>query len=513
MTESFLSKILAHIRSHPEAPALVSDGTVVSFGALGRHVRAVLDMLETDATSGLVMIQGHKEPGVVAAMLACMCAGRGFVFVDRSNPPDRLARIQRVADARTLFHANEAPEVHADVTLHRIPPAADQALGETAAQDWDPADLLYVIFTSGSTGEPKGVPISHANFAAFHDWYGPMLQDIPGRTLAPWQSAHVNHASLAFDMGMLDLWPVLALGRPVVLLDHRNNIMPHKNIEALIAHPDQVAVRSWFSTPSLLQLMCTDPRFNANTLPGLQCFFVGGEAVQHRLVKDLKHRFPQADIRHAYGPSEGTCMSHVHRLSDAEIDRGGILPLGPALAENVMRIVDADGTDVPEGTPGEVELTGPQIVTGYLPADHPGNAAFSRHKGERSYRTGDLGYVDAAGNLILLGRADRQVKWNGNRIELDEIERAAHSLAQVQKAACLPVREAGQLRDIILFVQPECGHSLAATDCAQALSALLPQTMIPRDIRVRDSLPVTVNGKVDSRALLTEATSKISAKL
>ncbi|PXW78745.1 D-alanine--poly(phosphoribitol) ligase subunit 1 [Ruegeria sp. P4] len=509
MTERFLRDIAIHIWQHPDRPALVSDGHITSFGALGAQVQAVLTWLRAHPSSDLVMVHGHKEPGVVAAMLACMFAGRGFVFADRSNPPDRIARMLRVSGAQLLLHAGHAPDVDAAVHSHPIPAGAAQSLAQDAVRDVDPKTLLYVIFTSGSTGDPKGVPIRRDNFSAFFAWYGEMLQAIAGQTLAAWQSGHVNHASLAFDMGMLDLWPVLALGRPVVMLNHRYNIMPRKNMDALSGQRDRVAVRSWFSTPSLLQLMCTDPTFSAETLPELRCFFVGGEAVQPSLIKELRRRFPKAEVRHAYGPSEGTCMSHVHCLTEGDLKRHEVLPLGPALAQNVMRIIDNDGHDVPRGTPGEVELSGPQIVSGYIPADHPANRAFSMRDGAQCYRTGDLGYVDAAGHLFLLGRADRQVKWNGNRIELDEIERAAHGLDLVHNAACLPVREDGQLRDIVLFVQPASGAHLSATSCAQALAARLPQTMIPRDIRLMERLPVTVNGKVDSQALLAQLNAPI----
>jgi D-alanine--poly(phosphoribitol) ligase subunit 1 len=513
MTPTVLRDILTQIRQTPEAPALVSEGGITSFGALGAQVQAVLAWLQAEPPSAPVMIHGHKEPEVVAAMLACMLAGCGFVFADRSNPIDRIVRMLRVSGAAHLLYAGEAPALKGTVSVHPIPRASQmwQADGsaEALAQDADPEALLYVIFTSGSTGDPKGVPIRQRNFDAFYAWYGEMLQQIAGQGLAPWQSGHVNHASLAFDMGMLDLWPVLALGRPVVMLNHRNNIMPQRNIAALRAERDQVAVRSWFSTPSLLQLMCTDPKFDARTLPELRCFFIGGEAVQPSLIKDLWRRFPEAEVRHAYGPSEGTCMSHVHSLVAGDLRENAVLPLGPALAQNVMRIVDSEGQDVPRGTPGEVELGGPQIVGGYIPADHPANRAFFDRDGLARYRTGDLGYEDAAGNLFLLGRADRQVKWNGNRIELDEIERAAHGLADVQKAACLPVREGGQLRDIVLFVQPASGAQLTAARCGEALAERLPQSMIPRDIRLLEHLPVTVNGKVDSAALLARLAAPV----
>lgn len=516
MADTFLKKIAEQMRDNPHAPALLSTGHLIGFGALGERVQAVLDILEATTDTDPVLIHGHKEPDAVAAMLACMFVGRCFVFVDRSNPADRVARIGRIAGARLALSTdggtaaawNSQQGFHEafrhGINLANLP---GRPLSPDARRDVDPGSRLYLIFTSGSTGEPKGVAITRANFEAFHGWYGPMLETMRGQEQTVAQSAHVNHASLSFDMGMLDLWPVLALGRPVIMLDHRHNILPRKNIEAITADP-AVGARSWFSTPSLLQLMCTDPQFTGTRLPWLRCFFVGGEVVQRDLIHTLRRRFPGAEIRHAYGPTEATCVTHVHVLTDADNAADGLLPLGPVIAPNTMRITDPDGRELPNGIPGEVVLRGPQIAHGYLPHDHPANRAFSLQDGVRLYRTGDLGQLDESGSLILLGRVDRQVKWNGNRIELNEIERAANGLAQVHKAVCIAQYEDGRVVDILLFVQKQPGASFDAGACGIALAQLLPQAMIPRDIRFVESLPLNVNGKVDEKALMAQGSAK-----
>lgn len=348
------------------APALYTGDEVWSFARLAARVQPELDLLAGLEAGPPVLISGHKETDAVAAMLACMLCGQPFVFLDRSNPPDRGRRIAALSGAGDMLCAAAPPEI-ARVRAHPLSALQSRAFDGAGCDPAVPdAALLYLIFTSGSTGEPKGVPISRGNFAAFEGWYRPMLAALPGQELSAAQSAHVNHASLAFDMGMLDLWPVLALG---------------------------------------------------------------------------------------------------------EI--------------------------------GEVELSGPQVVGGYLPADHPANRAFFMRDGRASYRSGDFGKLDTRGNLILSGRMDRQVKWNGNRIELDEIERAAHELPRIARAVCLPMREAGRVVDIVLCVLPEPG---AGAPCPQQLArglhALLPQTMVPRDIHVFQDFPVTVNGKVDAAALL-----------
>lgn len=492
MVDHILSRIRDHIVQTPASPALIGASGIMRFGQLGERCAGIAAYLQ-GLPEGPLLVVGHKDHECVAAMLACSFVGRPFIFVDRSNPVKRIERIADIAGGHLALVASS------DIPLSKVKCVDLRKIGSLPVKDIptdsvSDSELFYIVFTSGSTGEPKGVAVTRRNFAAFDSWYGPLRHTHGGG------GAHVNHASLAFDMGMLDLWPTLATGAPIILLDHRNNVFTHKNMQ-LLSKSCVTTPASWFSTPSLLQIMCTDRKFCTGSFPQLKCFFVGGELVQKSLIRDLWCRFPKADIFHAYGPTEVTCVTHAKALKPSDLDVDDLLPLGPALAPNTMHIVKSDGRLAAVNEPGELVLSGPQVAKGYLPSDHPHNVSFCLFQGEPSYRTGDLAHFDPSGHLILQGRIDRQVKWNGNRIELDEIERVACLFPGVLQARCVPISKGGRVANIVLFLQVSDEHDIKRDDVMSEMGQMLPKTMVPQDIRLMAALPLTINGKINTAAL------------
>jgi D-alanine--poly(phosphoribitol) ligase subunit 1 len=358
--------------------------------------------------------------------------------------------------------------------------------------------LFYIAFTSGSTGTPKGVQIGYDNFGYFYGWYCALLQACRGT------EAHVNHASFSFDMGMLDLWPSLALGKAVILLHHRHNPLPLANLRTLTRSPGVVPA-SWFSTPSFLAMMCMEASFRESTLRKLRTFFLGGEPVPKPLLTKLRERFPGAEIWHAYGPTEVTCLTHCRRVTTSDLAGSGPLPLGRPIPPNEVRVVDEDGQEAAAGEFGEIELSGPQVAHGYLPKTHPQNTLFGTRENKRFYRTGDCGVVDSEGNLTLSGRMDGQLKWNGNRVEIGEIERVAQDAIGACQAVAVPLTRDDRVVDVILFVQMREDNDGKRAVFVNHLTGTLPAYMRPRSIRFVDRLPVTLHGKVDRRRLTVVA--------
>jgi D-alanine--poly(phosphoribitol) ligase subunit 1 len=486
-----LQQIIDRVVHSPDKIALLSDDRAWTFASLGARCQGILDSIRT-ASEGAALIYGHKEADAVAAMLACALSRRPFVFVDIANPLPRIAHIARTAQASVIICSQPLPGyvegLIVDTRSISLPP-----LTITKLENND-RGIFYTAFTSGSTGAPKGVQIGHDNFSSFFSWYGPLFQSCRGT------GAHVNHASFSFDMGMLDLWPSLALGKAVILLNHRHNALPRANLRTLTRWPT-IAPGTWFSTPTFLAMMCGEASFREAKLPWLRTFFLGGEQVPRSLIARLLGRFPGAEIWHAYGPTEVTCLTHCLRLSTTDMVGSGPLPLGRALPPNEIRVVGEDGHEVAVGEWGEIVLSGPQVAHGYLPETHPQNALFGTSDSKRFYRTGDYGVVDREGNLTLRGRLDGQVKWQGNRLEIGEIERVAMDAPGVCQAAVVPVTRDGRVMNLILFVEIRPDDNSKRSALLQHLTGALPGYMRPRSIRFLDRLPMTLHGKIDRRRL------------
>ncbi|OTA14530.1 D-alanine-activating enzyme [Xenorhabdus vietnamensis] len=495
MFSTMIQSIVDRFHATPEAIALVHQEDSISFATLGQRVQAVLTLLG-QLRPTFCVIYGHKEIDTVASILACTFANVPFSVVDTANPYKRVLQVQAVQQSDCLLLGTSGYQQHcsASPNIHDITSLAGQPFTLHRSTERSATDPFYVLTTSGSSGMPKGVKISYDNYAHFHHWYGALLQ-----ANAP-QGMHVNHACLSFDMGILDLVSSLAAHQAVCMLPHAFNAMPRQNLK-LLTQCEQAHATSWFSTPSFLEMMCLDPKFNGQTLPELTLFFIGGEFVSPALIDSLATRFPRATLRHAYGPTETSCVTHAHPIRS--VDLSTILSLGVPMGNNRIQIESSEGTPLASDEIGEVVIYGPQVGHGYVPQSHPRNIAFGQHQGERYYRTGDMGYLDRAGHLFLIGREDGQVKWRGNRIELCEIETVAARDPNVTHCAVLPIYENNTVTELILFAQLRDRSSEQQTAFTNHLRCHLPKYMVPSCCKFLSQIPINLHGKIDRRQLST----------
>ncbi|EOD65304.1 beta-ketoacyl synthase N-terminal-like domain-containing protein [Amycolatopsis vancoresmycina] len=460
-------------RRSPDRIAVLGPGSAVSYARLaalaGGHAARLLDAgVRPGEFVGLVT--GHGT-AAIAAILGTLAAGCAYVPLDPTFPRDRLAH--QVAAARVSAVLADPEHVELAEALCRNGSARVVRSGTDTAPlpvpDPEPGAPAYVLFTSGSTGAPKAIAQTHRNLLHVVDNQIATL----GITAADRVSLL---ASFGFDAAIPDLYPALLTGAAVVPVDVRAHGVAHAARE-LARHE----VTVYHSTPTVYRYLL-DALDGA--LPSVRTVLLGGEQATYADVR--RGRFaPDCVYVNGYGATEVTFAAQ-YRLTAADVgtEDTGPLPIGTALPGYTLTVLDG----------GELEVSGEYLVDGYF--GQPGPAFGTTAGGVRSYRTGDLGRVRPDGNLVCLGRLDRQVKVRGFRIELTEIEARLGERPGVAEARVI-VRDG----ELLAYVVPAAGSRPDGTALRAALAEVLPGHAVPAAVTAVAAFPLTVSGKLDEEAL------------
>lgn len=268
-------------------------------------------------------------------------------------------------------------------------------------------------------------------------------------------------------------------------------------------------IQVWVSTPSFADLCLVDKGFGETVLPNLEILLFCGETLTNQTALRLQERFPKAVVVNTYGPTESTVAVTEVVVTPDIANAPAPIPCGAPRKGTHIRVVQGDGSDSKTGELGEIVIEGDTVAQGYYRRPDLTERVFGQAaidgKVVRTYRTGDEGYLDEDGMLHYRGRIDLQIKLNGFRIELGDIEENLRKLPQVSAAAVVPIQKAGKISHLV-------GHVVSSGPrqesdfreglvLKEALQEALPHYMIPRKFVFHESLPMTPNGKVDRRAL------------
>ena len=478
--------VAAQAAERPDAIAVQDGDRRLTYGELHAAASRLASLL---VARGLrpgapVLVSSPRTTVLPVTLLGVLIAGGAYIAADHRWPATRLAQVARHATMTVVVGTAAGADLPGALCL---PDVIDGLAADRSRLASPPrvggADPFCVIFTSGSTGEPKGVLTLHGGTALrLHDVdYAPLDRDTVTLQASP----------LPWDGLTLELWGPLVNGGRVLM--HDGSPMTPR---ALRQARDQ-GVNTMFLTSSLFGSIVQD---DIAALGGFRQLITGAERTSVRSVREFLRAHPDGRLLHIYGPAEATMYATTLQLTLDELAGLDDVPLGLVLPATTVTVRDESMRELPAGDVGEIFIGGAGVAAGYLGDEDLTAARFVLVDGERLYRTGDLGWFDQRRRLRFVGRKDRQVKLHGNRLELPEVEAAMRrEPAVVEAHAVLHTPATGTARLVGHYTTVDATERSAAVRAKCA--AHLPAYAVPAELRHHVRLPVTVNGKVDLRAL------------
>ncbi|MEH6989569.1 amino acid adenylation domain-containing protein [Cytobacillus firmus] len=427
----------------------------------------------------IALVLNH-DINLIITLLAILKSGCGFVPLDPTTPIGRIDEILSDCKAKLLV-SNEALAI----TVNQIHPTIKDLTNYDSSPPnitLNKEDICYCIFTSGSTGKPKGVIIEHLSLSN-------LIHGLEEKIFITKPSSIAAYTSISFDIFIVETLLPLALGIKIFLIPASTKNNPRLLAKFLMKNK----IEALQITPSkLLQLTYSMPNL---FLKYLKLVLIGGEKLHDSFIKNFKTS-SAAKLFNVYGPTETTVWA-----SYKEINKHSTITAGKPLPGNSISIIK-ENSIAKRGEIGEVCISGKNVGRGYLNSANSTNKTnpFILRNGNRSYLTGDNGFINEEGDLVVLGRTDDQVKINGYRIELDEIRSCLLCHPVIINCAVLLVNKDERNKGIIAFIQTD--HPHAASSLREFLLAKLPSYMIPYRILSINEIPTNTNGKIDKKKLM-----------
>jgi amino acid adenylation domain-containing protein len=496
------------VEAHPEAVAAVQGARKWTYRELnGRANRLAGALLSRGLQrEAVVAVVTERNLDWMAAVLAIFKAGGVYLPIEPHFPGDRIAAMLTRAGCGLVL-TEPASTSTLDQALASLPEVQTLFIEAAYAEDHPdgnlgidvaPDQLAYIYFTSGSTGEPKGAMCEHLGmvnhlFAKIDD-----LGIGQGQVVA-------QTAPQCFDISLWQLVSALLVGGRTLIVEQDVILDVGRFVGTIV----DGRVNVMQVVPSYLEVVLSYLERDPRPLPDLRCVSVTGEAIKKELTQRWFASQPAIKLINAYGLTE-TSDDTNHEVMETVPDSDRV-PLGRAINNVQIQIVDEYLTPVPLGAPGEIVFSGICVGRGYINDPDRTRAAFLTdpdHPGQRRYRSGDHGRWRPDGKLEFLGRKDSQLKIRGFRIELGEIENTLLRVPGVRDGAVVVAERADHSRHLVAFYSSQ--RPLAVDVLRDRLGESLPEYMVPSAFHWRERLPLTANSKIDKKTL-TSLAGELSA--
>ncbi|HEY6340662.1 MAG TPA: amino acid adenylation domain-containing protein [Bryobacteraceae bacterium] len=513
-SRSLISGFIRSLLAHPSRGSLELGELSLSYEELWNYAGRITASLEDtlDPSENVVAVLANRSVGAYGGILGVLASGRGYVPLNPKFPLERTLVMLKASGSKTLVVGQECaatlasllPRLDRPLTLivpdsgwqpesghlarHRIVPARQL---RKIADPCDPvvagSDTAYLLFTSGSTGVPKGVAVSQANAVAYLEYAAKRFGMHSGDRCS-------QNFDLTFDLSVHDLFTCWDAGATLCPYAEQT-LTPATLVE-------EKELTCWFSVPSVAMFASKLGLLEPGAFPTLRWSLFCGEALSLSLAAAWQEAANNSILENLYGPTEATIAITYYRwdpaTSPAECVRG-LVPIGWPFDGQQVCAVNEDLAPVRSGESGELCLGGSQVTRGYWNDPEKTAKSFVRlkHTGEQVwYRTGDLVRQDERGCLCYLGRRDFQVKVNGYRVELQEIDLVLRQAARTELAVAIPWPlsdgSASGIVGVLSGSDPALDQQIIA-----ACEARLPRYMVPNRIYHFPQIPLNVNGKID----------------
>ncbi len=492
------------VKAYPDKVALTDGNVSITFKELYVRARALGSALVKKGYSRqAVAVLADKHPDTVCAFLGALYAGCFYFCLDPSFPDLRIISAVETARSEVILcrekYLDRAQILSGRAELLSIEKLIEHTIDQTALlrvrERHLDTDLAYIVFTSGSSGEPKGVCASHRSVIDYSDALSLTLGFDSDTVFG-------NQAPLYYDAPLKELLPMLSLGATVRFLSRESFLSPLKLCRTM--REQGVNTLCWAASAlAMLSYLGVLEKVDMSFLRTV-CF--GSEVFPKKEYERWRKACPRADFINLYGPTEATGMS-AYWIADRELADGEPIPIGKPFPNTDIVLIGDDGRAVADGEAGEIYIRGASVTYGYFGEYKQTESAFVQNPltssyPETVYRTGDMARINEQGELVYLGRRDRQIKLMGRRIEPSEIESAACECDGVSMAAL--IFDSERSRMTLYYVGKSEPFYLRGF-----LRRRLPDFMLPNCIERLDSMPQKENGKLDRGGILRAEANRI----